>query len=151
MDLDRHLALLDKRQRVLLKAGEKVRLVRHRARAECRPPKRRTFTEENANVGLLNNRTRQESQVNHPAIKTEYSQVPRKVVLADEINNHVNSIGNLLDLLLVVLRPVVDGVEARIAAREVVQECYLLVCTTCREDLVGAADVDLESVLVHRW
>lgn len=142
MHLDAHFALLDERERILLEAREQIRLVLDRAGAERRPLDREALVEEHAKVGLVDNRSRQEGEVHHRAVAAEQGDVARKVVLAHKVDNEVDAVGVLLRLGLKVLRAVVDDVQARVVAAELLEEGDLFVRAAGREDLVGAADVD---------
>lgn len=143
---DDHLAVVDLGERVLLELAEKVGLVLEVAGAEGRALEGEALVQDGSEVSLVKDGSGQEGEIDNGAIAVERLDVLVEVVLADEVDDEVDTGVVLLDDLSEVLRAVVDGLEALVALRNlVVQELDLLVGSAGRVDLGGIADIDWSS------
>lgn len=143
VDGDDHLPVQDLGERILLELAEKVGLVLEVAGAEGRALECEALVEDGAEVGLVEDRSGEEGEVNDGTVAVQRLDVLVEVVLANKVDNEVDASVVLLDNLSEVLRAVVDGLEALVALGDlIVQELDLLVGTAGRVDLGGLANVD---------
>lgn len=99
MNLDLHLAVDDERESIVLEAVQELGLVLDRARAKRRALESEALVEEGGEGNLVHVGSREEGEVDYGTIAVEDLEVTVEVVLANKVDDEVDTLTALLHLL----------------------------------------------------